>query len=471
MPRLSELLEKNRARKLLEQYSRELHVPVFLLDKDKNVSLAFPEDGLYAALASKPVVLREKTIGYVAVPAECCLKDSQLEFLSLNLSVVLEMSYEIESLSGEVARNYEEISLLWKLSARLGAGLDVDTICGILVDEVMSLCPVKTVVLFLTDHISSDSLIPSLDRNARNEEKGEKTVFFPKACLGEYAKSASIMTLPADSGLLKSLSRLKEPLTVCDIANDERFTCFPYPLKSILVVPLTVEDEVIGVIIASDKLTGEEFYTTEIKLIFNMASECAISIKKAFFFDEIRSMLFSTAEAFSLAIDAKDAYTYGHSRRVADISVAIARKMALPPEVVNWTRLAALLHDIGKIGTPETILHKNGQLDVDELTMMKEHPVTGEKMIKHIPRFRELSRWIRYHHEKYDGTGYPFGIGGEDIPLVSRIIAVADCYDALTTDRPYRKAYDRDEAVKTMRETAGTHFDPVIFGYFEEVVR
>jgi putative nucleotidyltransferase with HDIG domain len=231
-------------------------------------------------------------------------------------------------------------------------------------------------------------------------------------------------------------------------------------------VPLSVEGSVIGAIIATDKLDGEDYYSTEIKLISSIATDCAVAIKKALLYDEIHEMLFNTAEAFSLAMEAKDPYTYGHSKRVSELSANIAKAIGLAPETIRRIRLAALLHDIGKLGTPEVILGKVSGLEPEEMDRMKEHPYAGARIVENIGRMREIAQWMCHHHEKYDGSGYPSGLKGDEIPLPSRIIALADFYDALTSERPYRKALGRDEAVRIMGESVGTHFDPAVFEHF-----
>jgi putative nucleotidyltransferase with HDIG domain len=466
--RISELIAVDTVRKLIREYGEGLNTDLLILDKDRNVIAGFPVDVQNGELTERPLLLRESMVGYVAMRGAA--GGHALDFIAQNLSRIIEMAYEIESLSGEVARNYEELSLLWNISFRLGAGLDVDTICTVLADEMMNLCPAHSVSIFLVSEMPSDRLIPAELSGARRAAPASgKQILLPRVSLGEYANKASMMTLKTDSGLLGYVHEKKESITVCDVSEDDRFEGFPYPVRSLLIVPLIVEDAMIGALVASDKLDGQEFYSTDIKLISGIASACAVSIKKAFLFDDLRGMLFSTAEAFSFAIDAKDPYTYGHSKRVAETSVSIAEAAGFSAEMVNWLKLAALLHDIGKIGTPENILHKTGKLDDAEMCMMKEHPVIGARMIQHIPRLKEISLWIRHHHEKYDGSGYPSGLKGEDIPLVSRIIAISDCFDALTTDRPYRRALSREEAINIMRESEAKHFDPVLFGYFDRI--
>lgn len=468
-----DFITANKLKKLFQQYSEAFNITVLFFDKNKELLFGFPENDLQAEITMKPLNLRDSLFGYVAVPLKDEKSESCLSFIAQNLSEMIELGNDIESLSGEVAKNYEELSILWRLSSRLGAGLNVEKICSILADEVINVCPSRNISIMLVSETSPDtSSISSIQHHQFRESNlpGKRSVLLPKVSLGVDSSVASKMTLSIDRGLVGYAFNKKEALTVCDVNSDERFEGFPYPVTRLLIVPLVVEDSAIGAIIASDKINGEEFYSTEIKLIFSIASECATSIKKALLFDEIHSMLFNVAEAFSFAIDAKDPYTYGHSKRVSEIAIKIAKEIELPPETVNWLRLAALLHDIGKIGTPEDILHKVEKLSPDELSRIKEHPLVGAKMIGHIQRLKEIALWICHHHEKYDGSGYPAGIKGDKIPLASRIISIADTFDALTSDRPYRKAFTKEEAIGIMRETSGMHFDPVLFEYFEKEV-
>lgn len=468
MSRISELVGIETLKKLIGQYAEGLKCGLLVLDRDRKVIAGVPEDVRQDGLVEKPLLLRDSLVGYLALSGGA--GGDSLDFVARNLSGIIEMAYEIESLSAEVARKYEEISLLWSISSRLGDGPDVGAICKVLADEMMYFCPANSVSIFLAGEMPSDGLLlPAEPEKAEGAFGTRKSVLFPKVSLGAYASIASMMTLDTKSGLLGHVNETKKPITVCDVEEDARFEGFPYPVKSLLIVPLVVENAMVGALVASDKLDGEEFYSTDIKLISGLASACAVSIKKAFLLDDLRGMLFSTAEAFSLAIEAKDSYTYGHSRRVAETAVRIARGAGFAPDTVNWVKLAALLHDIGKIGTPEKILHKSGRLDDNEMYMIREHPVVGARMIQHIPRLKELSLWIRHHHEKYDGTGYPSGLKGTHIPIVSRVITIADCFDALTTDRPYRKALGRDEAVRIMSEGVAKHFDPVLFDHFYRI--
>jgi putative nucleotidyltransferase with HDIG domain len=470
-----DIITADRLRKLLSQYSEAFHAPVYLLNSNKELLLKYPDDSPQEEIIMKPVYLRDSLLAYAAMPSSDREAEAHLGFIEQNLSEMIEMGYEIDSLSGEVVRNYEELTLLWSLSSRLGSELNVDKICNILTDEVMGICPSKNISIMLDSEIFSNSVtITSFVKQLQIDEpkmlNHEKSVLFPKVSIGVHADTASKMILSKGKGLIGHVFSEKEALTVNDVCSDVRFESFPYPVKSILIVPLIAEDTVIGVIIVSDKLNGEEFFSKEIKLISGIASEGALSLKKALLYDEIQSMLFSTAEAFAFAIEAKDLYTYGHSKRVSEMAMRMGLHLGLPSDKLNWIKLAALLHDIGKIGTPEDILHKSEKLTPAEMSKIREHSVIGAKMVEHIKRMKEIAQWIYHHHEKYDGSGYPAGIEGDEIPLPARIISIADTFDALTSDRPYRKAFTKEEAIKIMRQSVGLHFDPFLFSYFEKEV-
>jgi putative nucleotidyltransferase with HDIG domain len=474
MPGILRFITRKKLEMFLKRHSEALGLPLVLLDADRRAILAHPADATAAGLASRPLRLAETRMGYVAVPEEA--STGKLDLVAGNLQELLEAGYELESLSGEVAKNYEELSNLWRISERLGAGLDVDAICRTLAEEVMGICPAANLSIMLAGEPLMNSpaggLPSACTKDGRVAVPGGQAVkvLFPKVSLGADASRASTVVLMADRGLVGHAIGRKEAITVCDVSQDSRFEGLPYPVTRILIVPLVVEGSAIGAIVASDKIDGEEFYSTEIKLISGIASECAVSIKKALLFSEVQTMLFDVSEALSLAVEAKDPYTYGHSKRVSRMAAGIARRMGLPSDTVNRIRLAALLHDIGKIGTPEVILHKDALLDGSETDRVREHPVIGSRMVGHIQRLREIAGWICHHHERFDGTGYPSGLKAEEIPLPSRIIAVADFYDAMTSDRPYRKAMKKEDAVDMMRGLSGSHFDPSVLECFETEV-
>lgn len=173
-------------------------------------------------------------------------------------------------------------------------------------------------------------------------------------------------------------------------------------------------------------------------------------------------------EVLAVALDERDKYTHGHARRVTTISLQIATAMRFGFHEMEILRLSGILHDIGKIGIPDTVLLKPGKLSREEFALIQEHPEKGRRILSQIRNelIDKIADIIRYHHERYDGKGYPDGISGKDIPLFSRIIAVADSYDAMTSDRPYRKGMDKKIAIGKIRNGAGTQFDPEIVSIF-----
>jgi putative nucleotidyltransferase with HDIG domain len=170
-----------------------------------------------------------------------------------------------------------------------------------------------------------------------------------------------------------------------------------------------------------------------------------------------------------MAIEAKDPYTEGHSVRVAAYSEAMGKRLGLPSAKLDVIHRSCLLHDIGKIAVDEGILHKEERLDTREKEKMDLHPLIGESILRPIELLRPLLPGVRSHHEHFDGTGYPDGLRGEAIPIEARIMAVADAFDAMTSNRPYRRALSEQEALDELRRNAGTHFDPRIVAAFEEI--
>ncbi len=181
-------------------------------------------------------------------------------------------------------------------------------------------------------------------------------------------------------------------------------------------------------------------------------------------------ILLETLKALMKALDAKDSYTCGHSHRVAHLAMLMADELGLDPEERYTLQLGAYLHDIGKIGMPDSILNKADSLKDTEFDTAKQHPIAGSEIIAQIKELSEVASIVRHHHERYDGTGYPDGLKGEAIPFLARIVAIIDCYEALVSDRAYRKGVDRGKALEIIRQNAGKQFDPELVKVFLKVM-
>ena len=177
-----------------------------------------------------------------------------------------------------------------------------------------------------------------------------------------------------------------------------------------------------------------------------------------------------TLTALARAIDAKSAWTAGHSERVTNLALKIGHAMDLPAKSLEILHRGGLLHDIGKIGTPLTVLDKPGKLEPEEMQIMRDHVKIGVHILEPIPCFREALPIVAQHHEWFDGSGYPAGLAGENISLHARILAVADCYDAMVSNRPYREGLPKQEAIEILRQRSGKQFDPLLIEVFTRLM-
>jgi putative nucleotidyltransferase with HDIG domain len=236
-----------------------------------------------------------------------------------------------------------------------------------------------------------------------------------------------------------------------------------------------------GLQAGADDYISKPFDSTELKArirsqlrMRQMESEMALMnrnlrVRTSDLVEQQRSLFLSTVKSLASAIDAKDEYTRHHSTRVTDFSLKLAAKMGFGEKEIGDLELAALLHDVGKIAVPESILNKPGKLTDEEFKLIKEHPARGESILSPVVELKEIGRIVRSHHERYDGTGYPDRLKGQEIPLGARIMTIADTYDSITSERPYRKAASHRYAVKEIISCSGTQFDPEVVGHFLEI--
>jgi HD-GYP domain-containing protein (c-di-GMP phosphodiesterase class II) len=245
---------------------------------------------------------------------------------------------------------------------------------------------------------------------------------------------------------------------------DIRLAVFEY------VTPVVVKQELRALVFTGPKMNGNEYRPFEIDLLASLCNSAGTAMEHARLFQQLENTYLSTVKAFMSIVEAKDAYTKGHTERVADYSVALGKKMKLGRTELRDLAFAAVLHDIGKLVVIEKVLNKPGSLDDDEWEILKSHPEVGAAIIENMEFLAGAVPFVRHHHERYDGKGYPDRLMGEQIPLGARIIAVADAFDAMTTDRSYRKALSREVALNTMIAKAGSQFDPKAMEAFMELI-
>jgi putative nucleotidyltransferase with HDIG domain len=273
--------------------------------------------------------------------------------------------------------------------------------------------------------------------------------------------------------------KTKKPVLVADLWQDRRFLDAADQQRpncdSNMSVPLLVKDKVIGAINFGAAKEHKVFSKEDLDFVNTIACQIAVAIENARLYtelsvsyDQLSNSYMLTIKALTKAIDVKDHYTFGHSERVTNYSLTIAEKLNFSQDELHKLRRACVLHDVGKIGISETILNKPGGLTNEEFAAIKKHPAKGAEIIEGIPFLEDIIRVVYHHHERFDGKGYPDGVAGETIPLGARIMAVADTYDAMTSNRPYRKRLDKRVAFDEIRNCAGSQFDPDVVSAFIE---
>jgi HD-GYP domain-containing protein (c-di-GMP phosphodiesterase class II)/pSer/pThr/pTyr-binding forkhead associated (FHA) protein len=252
-----------------------------------------------------------------------------------------------------------------------------------------------------------------------------------------------------------------------DALSDERYvsgeSIVRQRIRSVMCVPMRTTDEILGVLYV-DSHSTHEFNESELELVAAIGNQAGIAVHRARLLAEVEKFFLDVTKAIAAIIDAKDGYTHRHSERVAAFAVRLAQQLGLSATDLSVIELSGLLHDLGKIGVPDAILNKPGKLTDEEFAEMRRHPGHGAAILANIQsaKVAELLPGVKYHHERWDGTGYPEGLKGEEIPLLGRILAVADFLDALTSDRAYRKGLPLGDVITMIHEQAGRAFDPKV---------
>jgi putative nucleotidyltransferase with HDIG domain len=266
----------------------------------------------------------------------------------------------------------------------------------------------------------------------------------------------------------------RKPLLISDINETpqfDRYSSIGYERKTLICAPLQIKDEIIGTITAVNKVDNSVYSSDELDLLNTIAAQASIAIKNATLYGEQQIIYMNTIHALVSAIEASDSYTRGHSERVTRYCLELARKLDLSHERMMVIERAAILHDIGKIGIDLSLLHKEGRLSPDDISALQQHPIIGMKILEPIEFLHDVKLCIGQHHERYDGLGYPYNVSSDKLLMESRILAIADAFDAMTSDRPYRKALPLEVAIKELSDNAGTQFDPHMVPHFVTLLR
>jgi putative nucleotidyltransferase with HDIG domain len=362
-----------------------------------------------------------------------------------------ELADSFNEMSSRLGRQFSALKAMAEIDQAILGILDTDKIVNTVLDKMGDIVPC---------HIVSISL---LDRN----DSGAVRI---------YTKNGK-----TETGRLLKLLRLKPDELEMLNKNSHHFfvevqgampsylkPLFKDGLKSFLVLPIFLKEKLAG-IISLGFPHGYNISEEDIIQVRQLADQANVALSNVYLVDDLAKLNWGALTALARTVDAKSPWTSGHSERVTELALKIGRAMGLEKRDLDTLRRAGLLHDIGKIGIPAAILDKKGKLTDEEYRIVKNHPSIGARILEPISAYSQIIPIVEQHHERFDGMGYPRGISGEAICLGARILAVADVFDALISDRPYRSGWGKEEVYRLVEKEAGHHFDPKVVEAFFEV--
>ena len=301
---------------------------------------------------------------------------------------------------------------------------------------------------------------------ALHENTGELDIVCSKTKTGGSGLDTSLLS----RSILNKVLEDSVGILVDDATTDDRFSMSESisldQIRSALCVPLIRQNEVLGVIYLDASSQVKAFTEDDLELLISIAGPASVQIQNALYLGQLKRSYRDTIRALAKAVDARDPYTVGHNWRVSRLAVAVASSLGWSGEELGTAELGGILHDIGKIGIPDSIFLKSEKLADEEWQVMKQHPEIGAKMVAGIDFLEPVLPYILYHHEHWDGNGYPYGLKQEEIPQEGRLLLVCDAFDAMTTTRPYRNGLDPELAIEELRQRKGIQFDPMYVNAF-----
>jgi HD-GYP domain-containing protein (c-di-GMP phosphodiesterase class II) len=357
---------------------------------------------------------------------------------------------ELANVTEQLTSVYEEISLLYKISSGMRFSQKSQTFLETVCREVQGIGNYRAVVVSLV---------------AKTEDGRPARMTGKPVVVGSCPIGSSELLHALREPIGEALSG-GETQVYNEISADTEWSHLRAFTKRFVCVPLERDRRPLGVMVAIDKHDGTEFNSVDLKLLNNVGNQCSIFLENATLYQDMQDLFMGVLHALTQSIDAKDAYTRGHSQRVAELSRALARKIGLSDEECERIYLSGLLHDVGKIGVPEAVLTKPGRLTDAEFDAIKKHPAIGAQILGNIKQLQDILPGVLHHHERWDGRGYPKQLAGEAIPLIGRIICVADSFDAMSSTRTYRPALPLETVLAEIKRCAGTQFDPALANVF-----
>ncbi len=409
----------------------------------------YPADFDNYRILVKPINVYNNLSGFLCF----IFKENHINIEKVNsfFNIFIELvksKYEISDLVKFGLTHYKQISLLSLISEGTLYATDLADIYK------------KTLEIALSEANADIGLVFSLEQDGNILELVHK--------IPEDEDNSGYALFMDDNVIAKSVQNFT-PIILNNLKQDKDFI-HPLPFMSprnYLIVPLLIKTRVVGVIALCDKKNNGDFSSIDSQIIRAIGAQAAITIENLRLFFQLKQNFILTIEALTAAIDKKDKHTRGHSKRVSEISLIIAMEMGIEDKkLLEDIKIGALLHDIGKIAIPTDILFKPTQPTETEWDVIRKHPEEGYDIVKSLKDFNGITPIIKYHHERWDGKGYPNGLKGEEIPIATRIVAVADAFDTIISKRPYKEAMTPKQAEEAIKKAAGTHFDTKVVNAF-----
>jgi len=422
----------------------------------KNPSSYWVEYGLKACIVI-PLKSTNINLGVIGVFS----RDPEKKFTNRDMELVTSISTQASValhkalLYEDRVRHTQELSALYDFSLTSGSVLDTNTLLEYLFNKIQELITPDFTTIYLYNEDSK--AVEVTKAYYKNEPTCQE--------IGQLHQIT-----PGD--LISELLINQKPISIqqmADLSGEKVFNKIHDNTQSWLGIPLAKGDQILGALIVESEKQNA-FSSEDQRFLESIAAQVSIALDNARLYEELEDAYVQTVIALANAVDVRDAYTHDHSQRISVLTRETGVEMGMNNEQLEILQWGSLLHDIGKIGVPDHILLKPGELTPEEYEVIKKHPIVGASIIEPVKKLKEVAPIIRAHQEHYDGKGYPDGLKGEEIPLAARVLTVVDSYVAMTDNRVYRKAFSHQYAIEEIVSLAGAQFDPVVIEAFLKVL-